>query len=178
MRRLVVLGMAVILLAAACGGDDLSGGDQEIADAIFDQMMADAEPGDPFGETEARCFSDGVVRDIGAADLAEIGMTAEAIRAGTEPTDVDMTDEQVDIMTDLMVECIDFRSVLIDQFAEEGVSGEAVECLSDGIDDDLIKAFARAEVSGDGADPTGDPAQAEKLFGVITECLSCEDLGG
>ena len=178
MRRLVVLGMAVVLLAAACGGDDLSGDDQEIADAIFDQMMADAEPGDPFGETEARCFADGVVSGIGADDLADIGMTAEAIRAGTEPADVDMTDEQVDVMTDLMVECIDFRSVLVDQFAEEGISDEAAECLTDGIDDDLIKAFARAEVSGDGADPTEDPAQAEKLFSVITECLSFEDLGG
>jgi hypothetical protein len=181
MRRLVVLGVSVVLLAAACGGDDSSSGDlssndQEIADAIFDQMMADTDPDDPFGETEARCFSDGVVRDIGAGDLAELGMTAEAIRAGTEPVDVDLTDEQVDAMADVMLECVDFRSVFIDQFAEEGISDESAECLADGFDDDFLRALAKAEFSGDGADPTSDPAQAEKFFNLITDCLSFEEM--
>ena len=181
MRRLVVLGVTVVLLAAACGGDGLSGDDQEISDAIFDQMMADTETGDPFGETEARCFSDGVVRDIGSSDLADLGMTAEAIRAGTEPADVDLTDGQVDIMTDLMLECVDFRTVFVDQFAEEGISDESAKCLADGFDDDFLRALAKAELSGDGTDPTEDPAQAEKFFNLITDCLSFEemsDLGG
>jgi len=181
MRRLAVLGVAFVLLAAACGGDDLSGDDQEVSDAIFDQMMADTSPDDPFGETEARCFADGVVRDIGTADLAELGMTAESINAGTEPADVDLSDDQVDIMTDLMLECVDFRTVFVDQFAEEGISGESAECLADGFDDDFLRALAKAELSGNGADPTEDPAQAEKFFNLITNCLSFEelsDLGG
>ena len=181
MRRLVVIGVTVVLLVAACGGDDLSGDDQAISDAIFEQMVADTSPDDPFGETEARCFSDGVVRDIGSADLAELGMTAESIRAGTEPADVDLTDAQVDIMTDLMLECVDFRTVFIDQFADEGVSDESAKCLADGFDDDFLRALAKAELSGDGSDPTEDPAQAEKFFNLITDCLSFEelsDLGG
>jgi hypothetical protein len=144
-------------------------------------MTADAAPDDPFGETESRCFADGVVRDIGTADLAELGMTAESIKAGTEPADVDLSDEQVDIMTDLMLECVDFRTVFVDQAAEEGISDESAECLADGFDDDFLRALAKAELSGDGTDTTEDPAQAEKFFNLITDCLSFEemsDLGG
>ncbi len=176
MRRLVVVSVTVVLLAAACGGDDLSGGDQAISDAIFDQMMADTDPDNPFGETESRCFADGVVRDIGVADLAELGMTAESIEAGTEPADVDLSDEQVDIMTDLMLDCVDFRSAFIDEFTKEGVSDESAECLADGFDDDFIRALAKAELSGEDADPTEDPAQAEKFFNLVTDCLSFEEL--
>lgn len=176
MRRLAVLGVTVVLLAAACGGDDLSGDGQAVADAIFDQMMADTAPDDPFGETEARCFADGVVRDIGVADLAELGMTAESIAAGTEPADVDLSDQQVDVMTDLMLDCVDFRTVFVQEFANEGISDESAECLADGFDDDFLRALAKSELSGDGVDPTDDPAQAEKFFNLITDCLSFEEL--
>ena len=105
MRRLVVVSVTVVLLAAACGGDDLSGGDQAISDAIFDQMMADTDPDNPFGETESRCFADGVVRDIGVADLAELGMTAESIEAGTEPA------AQAEKFFNLVTDCLSFEEL-------------------------------------------------------------------
>ncbi len=181
MRRLVVLGLTVVVVATACGGDGLGADDRAISDAIFDQMMSETTPDDPFGETEARCFSDGVVRDIGVAELTALGLTAEAISAGTEPADVDLSTEQIDTMTDLMVECVDFRTVFVEEFTSEGVSAESANCLADGFDDDFLKALARAELAGEGADPTQDPAQAEKFFNLITDCLSFEelsDLGG
>ena len=76
----------------------------------------------------------------------------------------------------VMLECVDFRSVFIDQFAQEGISDESAECLADGFDDDFLRALAKAEFSGDGADPTADPAQAEKFFNLITDCLSFEEM--
>ena len=135
MRRFWALGTAVLLVVAACGGGgdgDLDEDDQAIADAIFDQIMAEAEPGDPFGETEARCFADGVVGEFGSAELISLGLSVAEIEAGAEPSDVDLSEDQVGKMVDVMTDCVDFRAAFTEEFRNEGISDESADCLADG----------------------------------------------
>jgi len=183
MRRTVIASVLGLVLVACGGGDgdgggggDLNNDDQAVSDAIFDQIMADTTPDNPFGETEARCFSDGVARDFGVAELIDLGLSVEAIEAGTEPGDVPLTDAQADKMTNLMVDCVDFQALFVEEFTGEGVSQESAECLAAGFDDDLITTLAKSELTGDSADPFSDPALGEDFFSLITDCLSFEEL--
>lgn len=187
MRRTLIAVCGFGLLLASCGGgsdEDAGAGDgldadaQAISDAIYDQILEDGIEDSPFGPTEARCFSDGVARDFGVAELIELGLSADDIRAGAEPGDVELSDSQADRMTDLMVDCVDFRSLFVDEFTGEGVSQESAECLADGFDDELIRTLAKSELVGDGADPLADPQIGESLIGLITNCLSFEELSG
>ena len=184
-RRLIAV-CAFGLVLAACGGgsDDGDGGggggldndQQAISDAIYDQILEEDIEDSPFGPTEARCFSDGVARDFGVAELVELGLSADDIRSGTEPGDVDLNDSQADRMTDLMVDCVDFKSLFVEEFTAEGVSQDSAECLADGFDADFIRALAKSELVGGGADPLTDPQLGEDLFSLITTCLSFEEL--
>lgn len=177
-KRALVWLAAVALVAAACGGGGGSLGtdEQAISDAIFGQIMADATTDNPFGEPEARCFSDGIAQDFDSAELAELGLTVESINAGTEPGDVPLSESQADKMTVLMTDCVDFRALFVDEFTQGGVSEESAGCMADGFDDEFIQSLAKAQLIGDGSDPTQDPAQAEKIFSLITDCLTFEEL--
>lgn len=182
-RHFSLLAVVLALVAAACGGGSESGDggnldsdQQAISDAIFNQIMADPDEDNPFGDTEARCFSDGVATEFSTAELIDLGLSVEAIESGTEPGDVPLTDAQADKMTILMTDCVDFRSLFIDEFTQGGVSEESAGCLADGFDDSFIQALAKQQLTGSGADPLQDPAQAELIFGLITECLTFEEL--
>jgi len=183
-RRLMAVCLFGLVLAACGGGSDdgdgggggLDGDEQAISDAIYDQIVEEDIENSPFGPTEARCFSDGVARDFGVAELVELGLSVDDIRSGTEPGDVDLDDSQADRMTDLMVDCVDFKSLFVEEFTGEGVSQDSAECLADGFDDDFIRALAKSELVGQGADPLADPQTGEDLFSLITSCLSFEEL--
>ena len=89
---------------------------------------------------------------------------------------MELSDSQANRMTDLMVDCVDFKAAFVQEFTAEGVSQDSAECLADGFDDDFVKALAKSELVGDGADPLTDPAMGEQLFSLITTCLSFEEL--
>jgi len=183
-RRGLIVVAVFGLMATACGGSEDGGNggggldsDQlAISDAIFNQIMEDGTDDTPFGETEARCFSDGIASDFSTAELLELGLSVENIEAGTEPGDVALSDNQADRMTELMTDCVDFRTLFVEEFTAGGVSDESAGCLADGFDDEFIQSLAKAQLTGDNTDPLQDPAQAETIFGLITTCLTFEEL--
>jgi len=183
-RRGLVVAAVFALVASACGGgsdEDGGGGgldsdEQAISDAIFNQIMADGTEDTPFGETEARCFSDGIAGDFTTAELLELGLSVENIEAGTEPGDVPLSDDQADRMTKLMTGCVDFRTLFVEEFTAGGVSDDSAGCLADGFDDEFIQSLAKAELTGQDSDPLQNPDQAQKIFELITTCLTFQEL--
>ncbi len=184
-RRGLVVAALFALVATACGGggggeggngSGLDSDQQAISDAIFNQIMAGGTDDTPFGQPEARCFSDGIAGGFTAAELIELGLSVENIEAGTEPGDVPLSDGQADRMTKLMTDCVDFRSLFVEEFTAGGVSDESAGCLADGFDDEFIQALAKAQLTGDNTDPLQNPEQAETIFGLITDCLTFEEL--
>ncbi|NND02366.1 MAG: hypothetical protein HKN91_06215 [Acidimicrobiia bacterium] len=180
-RRGLVIAAVFALFASACGGDSGGGGGldsdaQAISDAIFNQIMSENTANSPFGEGEARCFADGIAGRFSVAELTELGLSVENIEAGTEPGDVPLSDDQADRMTQLMTGCVDFRTLFVDEFTAGGVSDESAGCLADGFDDEFIQSLAKAELTGDNSDPLQDPDQAQKIFELITTCLTFQEL--
>ncbi len=179
MKRLVIVGAVVAMLAAGCGGDggsNLNEDEQVLADAIAEAMLAEDTGDMPFGEEEASCFGDRIVEEMGVDGLVAVGLDAAALEAGTSPADVDLSDDDIDKMSQVMVECVDFRGVLVESMTGSGVSEEGARCIADGISDDLIAEMAASGL----ADPSGETvmtdALTEQMFSLMAECLTAEDL--
>jgi len=180
-RRVLIVGAAMMLLAA-CGGDDggggadLSGDDQVLADAIADAMIADGAT-ETLGAEEAACFGNGIVGEMGSARLTELGLDAAALEAGTTPSDVDLSDDEINTMADVMIECVDFTEMIVDEMLATGVSQEGAECIADGFDEALISEMAKASFSQADGESEADEIVMAEMLSLMTDCLSAEDLG-
>ncbi len=176
-KRLLWLGVVFALVAAACssgGSDSLSAEDQVLADAITQSMLDDTSLDTPFGEEGAVCFGNRIVSEMGSDRLTAVGLSVEAVESGTEPSDVDLSDDDIDAMVAVMTECIDFGSVFTAEFAASGVSQESISCVTDGMDDDLVGAMARSAFTG--GDISGDDATSEQILELVLACFSADDL--
>ncbi len=180
-RRLFLLAIVMALVAAACSSADSGGGsvsldatDQKLADAIARTIQDDTDPSGAFGSEAATCFGNSIVAEIGTSRLAELGLDLDAVEAGTSPSDVELSDGDIDAMVSVMTKCIDFRSVFVQEFKDSGISDEGVTCIADGLDDNFIESMARGGLTNDSFED--DPAIADKMLSLVMGCLSVDDL--
>ncbi len=178
-KRILILIGVLALVAAACsssdsGGDSLSGADKELADAITKSMAADVDPGGPFGgEETAACFGSSLVQEMGSTRLNELGLDVASIEAGTDPSDVDLTEADIDVMVTVMTKCVDFRDVVMEEFESSGVSEEGLGCIRDGLSDDMMSAMARGAFDSAAAESA---EASDQMFDLVMGCLSPDDL--
>jgi len=176
----LMVGAALALLVAACGSDgggDLSADDQVLADAIAQEMLASAGPTEGIGAEEAACFGNGIVSEMGADRLAAVGLGADALAEGATPDTADLSADDIDKMSKVMVDCVDFRAVIAEQMLASGVSEDGAKCIADGFDDELIAEMAKASLEDPSGGSVANEAVMAKMFSLMGECLSAEDLG-
>ena len=181
MTRLAALLAVLAIVAGACGdsggggeADGFSDTEQALSDAIRVALLEDPDPDpdSPFGEEEATCIGDNAVREFGVDGLLELGITVD----NADPGDAfdGATDEQVDSVIDITLECVDFTELFVQEAAGD-VSQESARCLGDGLErDDLIRPLVRAGFED--AEFGDDPEVAQAFFALIVECLSAEEL--
>lgn len=180
MRKILPVLVALAVLAAACGdGDDggssdRSSGEQAVSDAIAAAILADAEPGDPYGEKEARCMGDSLVDELGLDRLLALGISADSVDSPEEFLR-GAPNADVEAFIDITLDCVDFRDVFVEGMGAD-VSTESAECIADGISDDMLRSMAMMGISGEEFDPTADPELAAALFGLVAECLTPEEI--
>jgi hypothetical protein len=153
-------------------GGELGAPEQNVVDAIVLAMLADG--GDsPFGEPEARCLAEGLVREMGLERLASLGITAASVESPDDFLDT-APQEDVELFVDLTLGCIDFRALLAEQFG--GLSPDSASCLADGISDGFIRAATLAGITGDEFAMEDNPELVGELFTLMAECLTPEEL--
>ena len=131
-----------------------------IADAIAAEFVA--VPGTPFDEAAARCVADRMVRDFGVARLAAVGITADS--ALLEDAPGLMTEAEMELLADLLLDCVDFTAVIVEEMIGDGISRESAECITDAIaETELIRDLLLAGV-GVGFDE-------DRIEGVFNEVL-------
>lgn len=164
LKKMGLLLVALLLLAAACGDDDgaaLSAEEQAKAAEIADELTANTAAENPFtDEAAATCFSEGIVSSFGLERIAQLD-TGEGVEAGF----ANMTTEEQETVADLALECIDFQSVMREQLAGAGLPEEQVNCVAEGLNQDLLKSLFLAQIRGE------NPAENADLMGVVMECL-------
>jgi len=178
MRRRFALVIALGLIIAACGGggEDASA----ISDAIADAMMENAGDDTPFEREQAECFGDEVVDTMGAERLVAVGLSVEEIENGADPGSVDLTDDDIDKMTDAITTCIDFGRLVVDEMtAEIDLSEGSADCLADGINEaDFLRAFAESSFLDEEISSDVEGEMTGALFGLLGDCLTADELSG
>lgn len=183
-KRILVSMVALMLVVAACGDDDAASGgltdtEQALASVIAEGMMDGAEPdsGDPFADPVAvTCFAEGIVKDLGISRLAEVGLTSES--DSPEAAFAQLSEAEVNAVTDRAFGCIDMESVVAAQFAVDGISEDSATCMARELGDtDFYRSAFIAGMTGDETyDPGADPQFLSTMITVATECLTDEEL--
>jgi hypothetical protein len=149
--------LVAILFMAACGDDSggarpLTPDEQAVATALDASIEAEsAATDDPFTDADSRrCLAESIVREVGVARLAELGVTADGVVDSTVMFER-MTAGELETIADVSVECSDLESIFVE---EGGMSAESAACFADRLTDegtyaDLILAGLKNEEPAD-----------------------------
>ncbi len=167
LRNLLILLLSIAVIAAACGDDDDSSGgdvsDSPIAQALAAEMMEDGDS--PFAnEEDANCFAAKAVNDIGEDRLIELGVTADNVGSIDS---IDFSEGELDTIVDAMDDCVDLGAAIAAEMGE-GMPEEAVKCLGDELDGDMVKSMMRAGLAGDDVEPPDDFIQS--FLDIAAKC--------
>lgn len=167
----VMVLLALALVASACGGGSAS--DAELISAITEAM--DEEEAPEGFELDSNCMATGVVNELGGADEIEktYGLTAESVREGQDIDDIELDEGTARDLTDAVFDCTDMAGLIAASFAQEGIDGEAQECLADLIPDGALRTMMAAGFMGDaGADLESEATDElfNALFSGAAEC--------
>lgn len=181
MRRNVVVMLVMVLLVVGCGDDEgLSGEEQEFVDAVVRMSTQDVDPSDPFGGAEvARCYAERLVTELGVDRLAELGVTPDNISESSEAMFSLMTEEEIQVLIDIGLECMDFESFMVDRMVAEGLSQESAECYIDELakTDVLRQMMIGGMEEGEDYRPDQDPELMPLMMEAATKCLTPEEMG-
>jgi hypothetical protein len=129
------------------------------------------EGGDPFDEESAQCFAQGVVDEVGFDRLVDLGAT----EPGADPEDIfgEMTEDEVNIVADLGLTCIDIHAIFVAQFEGAGLPHDTAVCIADGVAGaPFLKDMIVTAMLGEPYDPMTDPEASSLIMGLITQCMA------
>lgn len=167
-KQLSIAVLALALAGAACGGDDDGGG---ASGPLVDALAADLLEGNTgaageLSEDDANCIASGVVSEIGEDKLAEYGITADNVSPVDE---VGLSEEDAGKVVDTFMGCVDMRALFLEGMsADGGLPEEAMDCVSDAIDDDALRSFFIAGFTGQ--DPEAMLGEDADLMSALMEC--------
>ena len=85
--------------------------------------------------------------------------------AGLEAGFANMTTAEQESIVDSALGCIDFPGYMSEQLATAGLTEDQASCVSEGLNEDLIKTLFLAQIAGQ------DPTTSEELMTVVMGCL-------
>lgn len=168
----VVIGAALLL--AACGGDDDDGGGpslpasaQPYVDAVVRSGVASG-----FTQEQAACIAPRWVATMGVDRVEAAGLAPEDLAAAdSDIAAIGLDDDEAGHLYDALGDCdVD----LVDVFARELVGADAteaqLECVSDQIDDDVVRDAMVAGIVGDEAEAQSTDEVFGAVFSAAEEC--------
>jgi hypothetical protein len=179
MRRMM-LAMAVLVIGAfgaACGDDDGGGSGAESSSdegkEYVDAIVASNQDSELTDE-ENECFARAFVDAVGVDQLQE-AVSPDEIRDNPEssPAEFGITLEEgkADAFWEDVNQCMDVRAAFVEGLtAGENLSDETVDCISDALDDDLLKrVFVTTLMEGEDALQEDQNLMGD-LIGVLSKC--------
>ena len=158
------------------GGDDLTGEEQEFADAFAAGLVED-DGGLGVAADEADCMATAVMAELGVEPFEEAEVTADDIESSGDSSPGDLlgddavTQDQADAIIAVWgADCVDLVQVMIRSAGSElDLDPEGKACLESGLgEDDLAAALlAGAFTSADG---TPAEAAVQDFLALLDEC--------
>ncbi|HZJ04210.1 MAG TPA: hypothetical protein VFD59_01915 [Nocardioidaceae bacterium] len=171
MKKAVLALVTVTLVLSGCGG----GSEDADASTAISESMMDQGGNDLLNvkQEEADCIGDGMVEDIGVGELKEYGFLKEDGTVAEDPSELEMSSDDAESMTNTMFDCSDVMAMMDEAMASSmgGQDPAVKECVEDVLTEDLVKEMFTAMFSGD------EEGAQEGLMGPMTECIS-KSMGG
>jgi hypothetical protein len=164
---IVVAVVVVVVFLATQGGDDEPTGDEQ---AYIDAVATRLEQDDDFellSYDESQCMAEGFVEALGVETFQAAGTPDEIVQATEIPMTMD--DGQAATFFDVTDSCVDFRELFLSVLRSQRVPQEAIDCVDDRVDDEVLREAMLAAFTGDSA---AGQAAFDEAAGV------CEGLEG
>lgn len=125
-----------------------------VVEIVARGVLEDPDEDFPVAESEARCIGEVVAAELPFSRLLAIGIEADEGEA------LELDREEAEVFARSVVQCVDVRSLILEQVERDGTDVETVACLDREISDDQIE---RLYVSLFAGEPTpDDPFAAAK----------------
>ncbi len=169
LKRLGLVVLALMLVMAACGGDDVSLTDEEqaLADDLVTQLTADTSADNPLAaEADARCAAEGMVAAFGLErSQALFGNSIDVNDLST--IGAGMTEAERGTFADTLIGCVNIAETAAEGIAASSggaISAEDGACIAGKISEDTQKELILAELAGQEADPSA-------FLTAVTDCI-------
>ena len=175
LKRMGLVVAALMLVMAACGGDDaveLSAEEQALADELVTQLTADTSAENPLAaEEDARCAAEGMVGAFGL-ERSQVLFGGAIDVNDLSAIGADMTADERGSFADVLVGCVNIADTAATGIAASSggvISEEDASCIAGNIDDGMQKDMIIAELAGEEPDLTG-------FLGAIESCIDMSAL--
>ena len=142
--------------------EELTASQRELSDAIFTVMLEDAERPAVVGEDQIRCLGDNLAGVFSDERIDELGMNgARLAEAYTDRgtfalgDDYDITDQEESQVVDKALECMEWRTVLAEVIASEGLPADQANCIASEISEEGIRSAVAASLLAESEDDLG-----------------------
>ena len=154
---------------------------QELADAIFTAMIEDDELPAAITEDQIHCLGDRVAGVFSDERIAEMGVNgAQLIEAYVDRgsfalgDDYGITDDEASEVVDRVLDCLDWRLVLAESIAAEGLPAEQASCFVSEISDEGLRATIESGFITETEDDFG--LVEEEVLGAFQSCVDIREL--
>lgn len=173
--------VALLLGAAACGGDDggsaLSDEEQTYADALATELT-DATDGFGVTDDEAACMAESAMGVLGVKPFKDADVSPKDIEDSDSPGELlgegTVSDKDASAIAEEWGDCADLPTAFAAAGADEfNLDADGVSCLEDGLrDNDILANVIAATFTSEGGEPDGETLR--ELVGLVSECSAGE----
>ncbi|CAA9323351.1 MAG: hypothetical protein AVDCRST_MAG34-1572 [uncultured Nocardioidaceae bacterium] len=169
MKKTVTALCATLLISlSACGNSEDDKAKENIKASVL-EGDASVAGGAKLTDEQAECFANGMVDDVGVADMQKYKLLNDDLEIAQDATPTDMSQGDADATADVIVRCVDMKKLITDQInttAETDLDAEQAACVDEAINEDAIKEGLSATFQGKSANPMTD------MQGALLACIS------
>ncbi len=154
---------------------------QDLAGAIFTAMIEDDERPSVMSEEQVRCLADDLAGAFSDKRLSELGLDGPSITARYEDlgnvalfSEFGISEAEASELVDRALECLDWRGVLAEEIASEGLPQDQANCIASEISDEGIRAVVMNALILESEDDLG--LREEEVVAALQACVDVRAL--
>ena len=154
---------------------------QELADAIFTALIEDDERPSVVSEEKARCLADDLAGVFSDERLSELGLDGPSITSVYEDrgnvalfSEFGISEAEASELVDRALECLDWRGVVAEEVASEGLPPDQANCIASEISGEGIRAVVMNALILESEDDLG--LGEEEVVAALQACVNVRDM--
>ncbi len=159
----------------------LSTAQQELSDAIFTAMIEDEERPSVVSEGQVRCLADDLAGVFTDERLSELGLDGPSITTVYEDSgnvalfgEFGISEAEASELVDRALECLDWRGVVAEEIASEGLPPDQANCIASEISAEGVRAVVMNALILESEDDLG--LGEEEALAALQACVDIREL--